>query len=202
MGTTTPAYSARLAEDIAAAGGRYVEAPVSGSRKPAQDAQLIAMTAGDEDAVRAVEPALLAMCKQSHFCGAVPSALQMKLAVNLYLITTVAGLTEAFHLARHGGLDLETFKAILDNGPMSSPVSRVKLDKLVAGDFAVQASIADVLKNCRLIASEARRLRAASPLLDTSLALFARTLELDFGGLDMVGMIKALEEKTAERGFA
>lgn len=47
MGTTSPQYSARLAEDVRAAGGRYVDAPVSGSVKPAEDAQLVFMIAGD-----------------------------------------------------------------------------------------------------------------------------------------------------------
>lgn len=197
MGTTTPAYSARLGAAIRGAGGRYVEAPVSGSRKPAQEAQLVAMTAGDADAVEAVRPLLLAMCREAFHCGEVPAALQMKLAVNLYLITTVAGLTEAFHMAQRGGLDVNLLRTILDSGPMASSVSRMKLEKLVAGDFAVQASIADVLKNNRLVAGEARRLGVATPMLDTSHALFARTLELGHPGLDMIGVLKAIEERTA-----
>ena len=53
MGTTSPAYSRGLEADILSAGGRYVEAPVSGSRKPAEAGQLVAMLAGDADAVDA-----------------------------------------------------------------------------------------------------------------------------------------------------
>lgn len=120
----------------------------------------------------------------------------MKLAVNLFLITMVTGLVEAFHMAQRGGLDLEVFRAVLDSGPMSSGVSRMKLEKLVKNDFAVQASIADVLKNNQLVAAEARRLCIASPMLDTSHGLFARTLALGFDGLDMIGVLKAIEERT------
>src|SRR5579884_3790722 len=47
MGTTSPEYSRHLAEDVADAGGRYVEAPVSGSRTPAENGALIAMLAGE-----------------------------------------------------------------------------------------------------------------------------------------------------------
>jgi 3-hydroxyisobutyrate dehydrogenase len=79
---------------------------------------------------------------------------------------------------------------------MSSGVSRMKLEKLVKNDFAVQASIADVLKNNQLVAAEARRLYIASPMLDTSHGLFSRTLALGFDSLDMIGVLKAIEERT------
>ena len=56
MGTTAPAYSRGLEADVRAAGGRYVEAPVSGSRGPAQAGELVAMLAGSPDAVAARPP--------------------------------------------------------------------------------------------------------------------------------------------------
>jgi 3-hydroxyisobutyrate dehydrogenase len=56
MGTTSPAYSRELEADIRSVGGYYVEAPVSGSRKPAEASQLVAMLAGDADAIANVRP--------------------------------------------------------------------------------------------------------------------------------------------------
>ncbi len=85
----------------------------------------------------------------------------MKLAVNLFLITQVTGLTEAFHFADRHGLDRARFLDVLDAGPMASSVSRMKAPKLLARDFAVQAAATDVLKNNRLIAEAARA--AGSP---------------------------------------
>lgn len=105
MGTTSAEYSAGLRDDIRAAGGSYVEAPVSGSRVPAEQGQLVGMLAGDEDAVTAVRPLLAPMCRETFGCGAVPGALLMKFSVNLFLITMVTGLTEAFHFADRHGLD-------------------------------------------------------------------------------------------------
>ena len=93
-----------------------VEAPVSGSRTPAENGELVAMLAGDPDAVAEVRPLLAPMCRQTFLCGAVPGALHMKLAVNLYLITMVTGLAEAAHFAGQHGLDLERFVAVLDAG--------------------------------------------------------------------------------------
>jgi 3-hydroxyisobutyrate dehydrogenase len=59
MGTTSPEYSRGLEADIGAAGGTYVEAPVSGSRKPAEAGELVAMLAGDPAEVDLVRPVLL-----------------------------------------------------------------------------------------------------------------------------------------------
>jgi len=200
MGTTSAEFSRALDAEIRAAGGHYVEAPVSGSRKPAEAGQLVAMVAGDADSVAEVLPLLRPMCHQAVACGAVPSALLMKLAVNLFLITMVTGLAEAVHFAEQHGLDMQRFLAVLDAGPMASSVSRVKAAKLVAGDFDVQASITDVLKNNRLVAEAARAAGIASPLLDVCHALYGETLALGLAQSDMVAVVRAIEARTAAVG--
>ena len=198
MGTTSPEYSTSLEADVRACGGHYVEAPVSGSRVPAEAGQLVAMLAGDERVVAEVAPLLAHMCKEVVCCGLVPSALQMKLSVNLFLITLVTGLCEAFHFAERHGLDLQKFRAVLDAGPMASAVSRMKLAKLIDRDFAVQAAIADVHKNSRLVVEAARRTGISTPVIDQCHALFSETLDRGLGTLDMIGVVNALEARTDE----
>jgi 3-hydroxyisobutyrate dehydrogenase len=198
MGTNAPEYSQQLALDISAAGGRYVESPVSGSRGPAEAGELVAMLAGDGDAVAVVRPLLAPLCRTSFVCGDVPQALLTKLAVNLFLITLVTGLAEATHFADQHRLDMEQFVAILDAGPMASFVSRGKAAKLLARDFSVQAACADVLKNNRLVAEAARAAGVASPLLDASHALFAEAVTLGCGAEDMAAVVKAIEARTAD----
>jgi 3-hydroxyisobutyrate dehydrogenase len=196
MGTTSPAYSRGLETDVRAAGGAYVEAPVSGSRKPAEAGELVAMLAGDPAATAAVRPLLKPMCHQTTVCGPVPGALYMKLAVNLYLITMVTGLAEAVHFADRHGLDLDRFLAVLDAGPMASGVSRVKARKLVDHDFTPQAAAADVLMNNRLVAEAARESALASPLLDVCHELYAETVAEGHGAADMVAVVRAIERRT------
>src|SRR5579875_3588889 len=193
MGTVDPEYSRALAADVAAAGGRYVEAPVSGSRVPAETAQLVAMAAGDDAAVTAAEPVLAPMCREVVRCGAVPNALLMKLAVNVVLIATVAALAESVHLAASSGLELATLRRVLDAGPMSSAVSRGKLAKLVDRDFAAQAACTDVLKNSRLVVAAAQRVGAPVPLLEQCRGLFGETVDLGLGDLDMAAVLTGLE---------
>jgi 3-hydroxyisobutyrate dehydrogenase len=197
MGTTSPEYSHALETDVRAAGGRYVEAPVSGSRVPAEQGQLVAMLAGEPDAVDAVRPLLAPMCRETFVCGPAPNALLMKLAVNLFLITQVTGLTEAFHFAERQGLDRRLFLDVLDAGPMASGVSRMKAPKLFDRDFSVQAAALDVLKNNRLIAEAARKAQLASPLLDMCHTLFEETVAQGHGDQDMVAVLHAIETRTA-----
>ncbi|MFF3350432.1 NAD(P)-dependent oxidoreductase [Streptomyces sp. NPDC002779] len=198
MGTTSPAYSRDLESDVRSAGGRYVEAPVSGSRVPAERGQLVGMLAGAEDAVTVVRPLLAPVCRTTFVCGPAPNALLMKLAVNLFLITQVTGLTEAFHFAERQGLDRQLFLDVLDAGPMASAVSRMNASKLLDRDFAVQAAAHDVLKNNRLIAEAARGTGLASPLLDVCHALFEETVASGYGGEDMAAVLRALEARTAK----
>lgn len=196
MGTMPPDYSRALDADIRAAGGRYIEAPVSGSRKPAEAGRLVAMVAGNGDEADVIRPLLAPMCREVFFCGAVPSALTMKLAVNIFLITQVTGLVEATHFAASHGLDLKRFVAVLDAGPMASEVSRIKAAKLETMDFERQAGISDVLKNSRLITEAARAASVAAPLMDICLALYGETESLGLGEDDMVAVVRAFEQRS------
>jgi 3-hydroxyisobutyrate dehydrogenase len=114
MGTTSPAYSRELEADIRGVGASYVEAPVSGSRKPAQAGQLVAMVAGEAGAVAHVRPRLTPMCRETMICGPVPNGLLMKLSVSLFLISLVTGLAEAVHFADRHGLNLDQFVEVLN----------------------------------------------------------------------------------------
>lgn len=195
LGTTSPTFSAGLERDIVAAGGRYVEAPVSGSRVPAERGELVGLVAGDEEAVEQVAPLLGTMCRALVRCGPVPTGLGTKLAVNLYLCTMVAGLAEAYHLATALGLDVAAFQQALDTGPMASAVSTLKLAKLVQRDFDTQAAVRDVHTNTRLVAEAARSVGAASPLLDVTRELFRATEASGAGALDMTAVVTALEQR-------
>jgi 3-hydroxyisobutyrate dehydrogenase len=82
MATVAPAYSHALENAVTAAGARYVEAPVSGSKTPAQTGQLVILaSAADETYIDAVQAAFDAIGKKTLRCGVVPSAMRMKLAV-------------------------------------------------------------------------------------------------------------------------
>ncbi|MFG1604334.1 NAD(P)-dependent oxidoreductase [Actinoplanes sp. NPDC049265] len=196
MGTTAPEYSAGLCADVLAAGGRYVEAPVSGSRKPAEAGRLVAMLAGEPGDVAVVRPLLAPMVGDAIECGPVPQGLLMKLAVNVYLINLVTGLAESYHFAERHGLDLDRLTSVLNAGQMASDISRIKTLKLRDREFGVQAAIRDVHYNSELVADAARRAGIASPLVDVCEQLFGEAVALGHGGDDMAGVVTALEART------
>jgi 3-hydroxyisobutyrate dehydrogenase len=196
MGTTAPGYSQGLEADVRAAGGRYIEAPVSGSRVPAEAGDLVAMLAGDQDAVESVRPLLEPMCQDMIWCGPVPNALLIKLSASIFLITLVTGLAESVQFARRLGLDLGQFVEVLGAGQMASPVMRVKAPKLVAGDFTVQAAVTDVQKNAELAAAAARTAGIVSPLLDACRSLYEETAGLGFAEADMTAVLNALQARS------
>lgn len=138
MGSVDPSYSVALAGDIAEAGGAYLEAPVSGSRVPAERGQLVCLLGGDPAVADAAAPLLRAMCKDQIYCGAAGDALRMKLAINLFLCSSLVALAEATNFfASKAGLPLEKFKQAVAVGPLSSDFVTIKLPKLIEKDFAL-----------------------------------------------------------------
>ncbi len=192
LGTVSPAFSAELAGRIGAAGGDYVEAPVSGSRVPAERGDLVGMIAGRPASVARVEPLLASFCRQVVRCGAVPDALRTKLVVNHYLVTMVAALGETVELARHSGLELTAVVEVLDAGPMASAVSRMKLAKVLADDFAPQAGLRDVATNCDLIAAQAADVKARTPILAVTRGLYRDGVRDGHGDDDMIAVLRQL----------
>jgi 3-hydroxyisobutyrate dehydrogenase len=196
MGSNAPDYSRALAADLHRHGARYVEAPVSGSRTPAEQGALVGLLGGDPDDLDRVRPLLAPLCRTTVSCGSVGDALLMKLAVNLYLDTTMVALAEAVHFADRNGLDLDAFQTALGSGALASDLTRVKVPKLIARDFAVQAAITDVHYNTRLIADAARAAGLASPLLDLCSELYGESLALGNARLDMAAVLEAIEART------
>jgi 3-hydroxyisobutyrate dehydrogenase len=193
LGTTSPEFSRELELDVIAAGGAYVEAPVSGSRHPAEQGQLIGMVAGHENAVERIVPLLAPLCARVFRCDLVPGALRMKLAANHYLIGMVTVLAETTHAARGAHIDLLTLRDVLDAGPMASTVSRAKLDKLVGRDFSPQAAIRDVSTIAELVLGQCEGSGRDTPLIRRCTSLYRQALADGHGDEDMAAVVHAFE---------
>ena len=196
ISNTTPGYSRDLESDVRAAGGRYVEAPVLGSRVPAEAGELVAMLAGDPDVVETVRPLLAPMCREMVFCGSVPSGQVMKLSTNVYLAAVLAGLAEAVQFARQYGLAMDKFVQILGASQMASPILRVKAPKMADEDFSVQGSIALLRTSTELTTAAAAAAGIATPLLDASHELLGEAIKLGLGDLDVAALIEALQARS------
>ena len=191
LGTVSTTSAAALHERVREAGGRYVEAPVSGSRVPAQRGELVVMLAGDGD-LDAVEQLLAPTSRMVVRCGEVPAATATKLSVNAFLVSLVTALAESVHLAERSGVDLEVFHRVLDSGPMASAVSTLRLAAMLERDYAPQTAVDDVARNCRLVLELAAAAGTSAPMALQSHDLYARTSDLGFGADDMAAVVEAL----------
>lgn len=199
-GSTPPDYSRALAADIRAAGGRFVESPVSGSRKPAEAGELVALLGGEASDVEEVRPLLEPLCRTVIHCGPIGDGLLMKLAVNHYLVISIAALAEAVHFGDRQGLDLDVLAEALNSGQLASDITRAKLPKLIHRDFTVQAATEDGLANMRLVAAEARQLGLSTPLLDVSGELYSEAVALGNARIDMSSVVDAFTAREHRAG--
>ncbi|MBW8777382.1 MAG: NAD(P)-dependent oxidoreductase, partial [Stenotrophomonas sp.] len=198
MGTHSPDYSHALEGEIIEAGGQFVEAPVSGSAGVAREGRLVAMLAGRPASVALAKRIIEPMCGELIEIGTVPSAMRMKLAVNLYLIASVTALAEATHFADVSGLDLRQFGQIVAGGPLGSPVVSAKLEKMTRREFSAQAAVRDVVKNAELIAAAVDSLAIPAPLLRESLTRFMDMREGGCAAEDMAAVLKSYERSPGE----
>jgi 3-hydroxyisobutyrate dehydrogenase len=196
MSSVEPDYSCGLEKDTKDVGGRFVEAPVSGSRVPAESGQLVAMVAGDQSVVADVSPLLRPMCHEVVFCGSAGSALRMKLAANIFMLALATGLAEAVHFADRQRLDRQLVQTVLNASAMASAFSRMKLAKLVADDYSPQALARDGCNSTRLITNAARDAHTATGLMDVCRELYEETVTLGHGSSDMISVIRAIEARS------
>ncbi|KAI8680485.1 hypothetical protein NCS57_00329600 [Fusarium keratoplasticum] len=183
-------FSHKLARQVHEAGGNFIEMPVSGSKIPAEQGQLVGMMAGDATIADQVRPLVEPLTSAAVYCGPVGSGLKAKYAVNLFLVAVTAGLAESMNLARAQGLDLEAFGKVLDNCPLASPYSRIKIAKMLKDDWSPQAAIKDCYNSTQLIKSAAEEVRVRTPLIQICDSLYRDANYAGWGEEDMMAIYK------------
>lgn len=192
IATTSPGYSEALERDVARAGGRYVEAPISGSRIPAERGELVAMMAGDASAKADVLPLFEPFTAKVIDCGDVPKGLAMKLASNMLLGPLMLGIVEAMAFAKNAGLDLREFADLLNSGQMASPFVKVKVDKIIAEDWSPQAQMDNVVTSGGDAVRYAKAMGMNGTLLEHALALVEAACDAGFAKEDVSAAYKLL----------
>ncbi|WP_242392537.1 NAD(P)-dependent oxidoreductase [Anaeromyxobacter oryzisoli] len=164
--TISPELSARMAERHAAAGQRYVAAPVLGRPGIAERGELVVLAAGAPDALEASRPILDAIGKQVRVVGVEPpKANVVKLAANFVMAVTLEALGEAYALVESGGVDDATFLDVLNGAVLQSPFVEA-YGKRIAGNAFAPAGFRLALgaKDVRLALQAAERAAVPMPL--------------------------------------
>ena len=143
MSTISPDASRAVAERVAAAGAKMLDAPVSGSPTTLAQGQLAIMIGGDEDAYERVRPVLLDIGPKVRRIGGNGLGLQTKIAINLALVVQVTAFCEGVALAEQGGVKRETVVEAMLDSVISSPVLGYRGPFILEGGMPEQA-LADV----------------------------------------------------------
>jgi 3-hydroxyisobutyrate dehydrogenase len=152
MGTIGPAATAgivgrlgQLRPDV-----MFVDAPVSGSKGPAEAGQLLILASGPPAAAAAVRPVFAAIGRKSAWLGEAGQGSRMKLVVNAYMSILIEGVAEALELAGRLGIDDTALAGVIEGGPLDAPLADAKLHKMERGDFAPEFPLEWALKDVDL----------------------------------------------------
>src|SRR5262249_24638645 len=149
-----------------AAGGRFVDAPVSGTRKPAVDGKLVIMAGGDPADVERARPVLEAMGRVVAV-GGVGQRMACKLVLNGLGAHMMTGFGAMMVLAVKPGLDPTTMLEVIGAGAFSSPLYAAKGPRMMARDFGPDFTLALMHKDQELVLRTASSLGYAIPTLAT-----------------------------------
>ncbi|XBS71306.1 NAD(P)-dependent oxidoreductase [Acerihabitans sp. KWT182] len=152
MGTIGLVSTDKLAKAIAEARAdvAFVDAPVSGTKAPAENAQITVLAGGDRERAAAIEPVFGAIAKGVKWLGPVGAGSRMKLVVNAWLIAMVQGMSESLVLAETLGFSPDEFWSVLEGGPLAAPYVKNKLGMIASGDYTPQMQLSLALKDARL----------------------------------------------------
>ena len=192
MSTVSPAATLAAAERVRAAGARFVDAPVSGTVKPAQDGTLVVLAGGEAADLDAAEPLLQTMGKAVVRCGPVGQATRLKLVLNLMLGGMMQCLAEGLSLADSQGIDGKAVLQALAGGPMGAGLYQMKGDMMLDGRFAKQFPVDLMFKDLNLVLDTAGQAHLPLPMTAAVRESFSAARGLGYGEEDMAAVIKVL----------
>jgi 3-hydroxyisobutyrate dehydrogenase len=134
---------------------RFVDAPVSGSKGPAQGGQLLILASGPSDARTVLELPFSAIGRKTVWLGEAGQGSRLKLVVNAYMSALIEGVAEALELADVLGVDSSKLAEAIEGGPLDSPIADAKLHKMERGDFEPEFPLEWALKDVKLALSTA-----------------------------------------------
>lgn len=177
--TLAEADMKRMNDAVVGKGGRFLEAPVSGSKVPAATGALIFLCAGSKDLFdEIVDNGLNVMGKASHFFSSeVGFGTRAKLVVNSLMGTMVAAFGEGLALSENVGLDPLKMIEVIGQGAIQSPVYGLKGPKMVAKDHAPNFPLKHAHKDMKLASEMAKAAGVEFTVMDKAEELFSKARE-------------------------
>lgn len=191
--TVDPHTSLKLAAAVKAKEAHFLDAPVAGSKKAAEEGQLIMMVGGSPDTLASVRPILETMSKQIIHAGPVGMGTYLKLCFNLIVSHMAAALSEGLLLGAKAGLDPSLILETIGAGIIASKFYDWKGQCILNRDFSTNFSLRLMHKDLNLIMSAAYELDVPLPVTAVVKELFGTAKSCANPDDDFSSVIRALE---------
>jgi len=190
MSTVSPETTIYLAGLCTEKGISYLDAPVAGSVKPAEEAQLVIMVGGDESVYLYVKPVFDALGKASIYLGENGKANVAKLSVNLMLGITTQALAEAVVFARKNGLSADLLLPIINASAVGGGMTKMKTENIINDNFKPAFALDLLKKDLRLATENGMDTPAGKSVYQTLQA----ASDKGYGEEDMIAVLKYLSD--------
>jgi 3-hydroxyisobutyrate dehydrogenase len=144
-----------------------VDAPVVGTKQPAEQGKLTVLASGPDDALEACEPIFDAIGQKTIPLGEAGTGTRMKLVINAWLLSLVEGLGETVAFAEGIDIDPAQFLETISGGPVDNPYAQLKGKMMIERSFDPAFKLELAAKDARLVVEAMERHDLDLPMLDT-----------------------------------
>jgi 3-hydroxyisobutyrate dehydrogenase len=189
MSTVSPDISKEMAALCGQEGNHYLDAPVSGSVKQAEEGQLVIMAGGEDKVFRQVGPILDHIGRLTMLVGGTGAGNTAKLAINTLLGIYALGLSEAIVFAGKNGIRTEDLVNLINNSALGSPFIKIKGDAILKDNYQAVFALKHIAKDLRLADDKGLE----TPLTKVTYQTF-QDAEPTLGEEDIIAIIKQVRQ--------
>jgi len=193
--TVNPTFSEQMSKLASKKGIRFMDAPVSGSKKPAENAELLFLVGGSEKDFQEGRPLMLKMGKDAVHIGPVGKGSAMKIMINQLLGQSILAFSESLNLGMAMGIDKKTGMDILLKTPVTAPILEVFRSRIENNEYEANFPLKHLQKDLHLFTETAYELEQPSPLTSTAEEVYGLAKHKNMGDLDFTAVFKYLHEK-------
>lgn len=183
----------RLAALAADLGVGFVDAPVLGTKKPAEDGTLVVLASGPESVREHVVPVLDAIGSRTLWVGAAGAGSRLKLACNAWVATVVDGVAESLAMTRALGVEPGLFLEAIRGGALDAPYVQLKGRAMLAGEFAPSFRLDGALKDLELMIEATADTDFSPRVVPVLRDTFAQAVAEGYGDQDMSAVFRTLD---------
>jgi 3-hydroxyisobutyrate dehydrogenase len=188
--TVGVAATAALVQIARERGLAFVDAPVVGTRGPAEEGELVVLAAGEPGAVERCTPLFEAVGSKTIRLGQVGEATRFKLVMNHWVLAVTDAIAETLAFAEGLALDPSLFLEAIKGGNLDIAYAHLKGPGMIAGDLPVAFPLKHALKDAELILDAAERHDLDLGLAPAVRDRFRRAADAGYADADM-GMVIA-----------